>query len=211
MVDHAFDQHATRYDQWYDNFPNTFACELSALRCVLPQPGLWVEIGVGTGRFAAALGISLGIDPAPSMAALARQRGIDVIEGIAEALPLASESIDCAFFITVLCFVTDLKKAIEEAARILRPGGSCIIGMLRADSPLGQALQATAQDDVFFRSAHLRDVDEVIRAVKRANLHLVQSAQSLFGPPEQFESHAITHQAGHHRGSFVALRAIKRS
>ena len=54
----------------------------------------WLDVGVGTGRFAHALGIPVGVDPSPNMLALAAARGIVTHEARAEALPFAPESFD---------------------------------------------------------------------------------------------------------------------
>ena len=86
----AFDRQATRYDVWYDT-PSGVAIlqeELDALRPLLaglPHP--WLEVGVGSGRFASALGAEYGIDPAMGALALAAGRGIRVTAARAEALP----------------------------------------------------------------------------------------------------------------------------
>jgi len=70
-----------------------YLSELEAVRSMLPVDGTGIEIGVGTGRFAAPLGIKLGLEPSKSMASLARQRGIEVVEGEAEALPFEDGSL----------------------------------------------------------------------------------------------------------------------
>jgi hypothetical protein len=84
-----FDGHADRYDAWFDppDGKTLFENELAALRL------LWRdtfhparEIGVGTGRFAQALGIKHGVDPARSALALASARGVETIPGRGEAL-----------------------------------------------------------------------------------------------------------------------------
>lgn len=211
LTDNPFETSASIYDQWYDDFPTIFQSEILALRTLLPPPGQWVEIGVGTGRFAAELGIRVGIEPTEGMAILARNRGIDVIRGVAEALPLESACMDAVFFITTLCFVRDVQIAMAEAYRILKPGGSCIIGLLPLDSSLGQATQAQADDDLFFRDACLRTKDETLRALEAAGFTIQQSSQTLLGSPESFASCAPSQEHGHDRGSFVVFRAIKGS
>ncbi len=60
----VFDSQAVRYDAWYDTPTGAaaFADELVALRPLLtglPRP--WLEVGLGTGRFAAALHDRLGL------------------------------------------------------------------------------------------------------------------------------------------------------
>jgi SAM-dependent methyltransferase len=83
----VFDENAAAYDAWFDENPSIYRMELEAVRGFIPAIGEGLEIGVGTGRFALPLGITIGVEPSPRMAALARQRGIEVREGIAEALP----------------------------------------------------------------------------------------------------------------------------
>lgn len=48
--------------------------------------------------------------------------------GYAEKLPLADESVDFIFSHTVFEHVTDLRAALSECRRVLRPGGSILIG-----------------------------------------------------------------------------------
>jgi len=209
MDDNPFELRAHEYDLWYDQFPDTFRSEILAIRALLPTAGEWVEIGVGTGRFAAELGIPTGVEPTEGMAALARSRGIVVIQGVAESLPLESSSKDAVFFIATLCFVQDLHLALGEAFRILRPGGHCIVGLLPLDSPLGQLTLAHADEDAFFRHANLRTKSEVFQALEDAGFTVGQTMQTLLGSPERFEVEIQFSKTGHDRGSFVVLRASK--
>lgn len=209
MNDNPFETRAREYDTWYDKFPNVFRSEILAIRAVLPPAGGWVEIGVGTGRFATELGIPMGVDPSEGMAALARRRGIHVVQGSAEALPIDSKSVDAVFFITTLCFVQDLQLALAQAFRILRPGGRCVVGLLPLDSPLGQLTLAHADKDVFFRHAHLRTRSEVFQALENAGFATQQKMQTLFGPPENFEVDVQSPIAGCDDGSFVAICASR--
>ncbi|MDY6943802.1 MAG: SAM-dependent methyltransferase, partial [Pseudomonadota bacterium] len=70
----AFEVNSRRYDDWFGRHPAVYQSELLAVRAVLPPEGLGLEIGVGTGRFAAPLGIQVGLDPAASMLSQALQR-----------------------------------------------------------------------------------------------------------------------------------------
>jgi hypothetical protein len=60
--DALFEQHSGRYEAWFDAHDETYVSELLALRIFVPLTGRGLEIGVGSGRFAAALGIQVGID-----------------------------------------------------------------------------------------------------------------------------------------------------
>ncbi len=113
-----FNEHAREYDNWYDSSP-LFDIELEAIRATtvqLMQPGL--EIGVGPGRFAQALNIEFGLDPALSPLQLAKDRSIISINGIGEQLPVRMQSIGTVFLFFTLCFLTDP----EMVFRFLRSG-----------------------------------------------------------------------------------------
>ena len=71
------------YDAWYDRHPALYRTELAALQRVVPS-GMGLEIGVGTGRFAAPLGVGFGLDPAIRMLRLAKERGLLVARGRGE-------------------------------------------------------------------------------------------------------------------------------
>ena len=48
---------------------------------------------------------------------------MQVLDAIAERLPLPDASVDAAVFAGVLCSVADPRRVLEEATRVLRPGG----------------------------------------------------------------------------------------
>ncbi|MGW0582454.1 class I SAM-dependent methyltransferase, partial [Streptomyces sp. NPDC002920] len=56
-------------------------------------------------------------------AALRADVPVDVVPGVAEALPLKSEAFDAAVVALVLCSVRDVPRALGELRRVLRPGG----------------------------------------------------------------------------------------
>jgi SAM-dependent methyltransferase len=101
----AFEKNVAKYDAWFEKNREIFSAELEAIKGFIPSFGKGVEIGVGTGRFAASLGITIGVEPSPGMAELARQRGVEVIEGVAEVLPFAEETFNFILMVTVDCFL----------------------------------------------------------------------------------------------------------
>jgi hypothetical protein len=68
LMNHAsldFDSLASAYDAWFeDEGKLIFAIEIRGFQKALPLlPKPWLEIGVGSGRFAQSLGIEIGLDP----------------------------------------------------------------------------------------------------------------------------------------------------
>ena len=82
-----FEKYPSRYEDWFEKNKFAFESELYAIREQLPKSDKGIEIGVGSGRFAAPLGIKIGIDPSKKMREIARKRGIEVINSVAENLP----------------------------------------------------------------------------------------------------------------------------
>ncbi len=65
-----FDGSAENYDLWFESREGKaiFENEKDCLRALLQiSKGLWLEVGVGSGRFAFSLGISEGADPSSGM------------------------------------------------------------------------------------------------------------------------------------------------
>jgi ubiquinone/menaquinone biosynthesis C-methylase UbiE len=95
--------------------------------------GRVLEIGPGTGASFAYLQNDIewiGIEPNPYMHSYLREeaqrqgmQSIELIEGAAENLPLADESVDAVISNYVLCSVSNLPQALQEIHRILKPEG----------------------------------------------------------------------------------------
>jgi len=60
----VFEEHAAEYDEWHDEHHAAYKAEILALRSLIPSCGTGLEVGAGTGRFAAPLGIKIGVEPA---------------------------------------------------------------------------------------------------------------------------------------------------
>ena len=202
----AFEHHVDRYEAWFDKYPHAYQSEISAIRAVLPPFKRGIEVGVGTGRFALPLDIRFGIEPARAMARLARQRGIIVARGVAEALPLRTKSVDLVLFVTTLCFVDDPLQALREAFQVLQSGGFLLIGMVDGDSPLGRLYQSRRFSNPFYEDARFYGADAVIDMIKNAGFMEPVIHQTLFRLPADLkEPDAI--RPGYGQGSFIVLRA----
>lgn len=200
-----FDEQAIDYDAWFEKHRDLYLAELEAVRSFIPASGSGVEIGVGTGRFAAALGIHIGVEPAPRMAELARQRGIEVLKGIAEALPFADGSFDFAVMVTVVCFLDDVARAFREAFRILKPNGILVIGFIDRESELGRQYNLRKEQSRFYRDASFYSVDEIELLLTEAGFSNFAYRQTLL-PDETVDLKVLE---GHNSGGFVVIRAKK--
>jgi len=69
-----FNKNVNKYEQWFIDHPLAYISELHAVQSLLPARGQGIEIGVGTGRFSAPLGIRQGIEPSEAIAALTKKR-----------------------------------------------------------------------------------------------------------------------------------------
>ena len=69
-----FENSVQEYDAWFDRHLPVYESEIRAIKEYIPPSGKGLEIGLGTGRFAAPLGIQVGVEPAGAMARIARKR-----------------------------------------------------------------------------------------------------------------------------------------
>jgi SAM-dependent methyltransferase len=204
LVDH-FQRTAASYDEWYDTHPVLFRTELAALRAALPRPGRGLEIGAGTGRFAAALSLRYGLDPSPAMLGRARHRGLRVVQGLGEALPFKSGSFDIALIVFVIEFVDDVGGFLAEAARVLRDRGRLVVGFMDKDSAWGRHFHKRSSAGRYF---HPPSPQELIGALGSAGLRFERSWQTLFAPPPDLRR-AERPRPGFGRGGLVVFRAAK--
>lgn len=202
----SFNQFADEYDGWFDTHPAVFQSELNALKKLVPKVGVGLEIGVGTGRFASALGVRYGIDPAAAMRAIAVSRGIQALDGKAELLPFPNNYFDFVLLITTLCFVHNSEMALHEARRILKPNGKIIIGMIDRDSKLGQSYGRKKQKNSFYQYAHFYSVNEVLELLRHTEFGITKIYQTLFAPLEDIQTmEPVT--KGYGEGGFVVIGA----
>jgi ubiquinone/menaquinone biosynthesis C-methylase UbiE len=130
-----FEKHADIYEEWFVSNKFAYESELQAIRAMLPKDGTGIEIGVGTGRFAAPLGIKIGVEPSKTMRKIAQKKGIEVVNGVAESIPFDNNQFDFALMVTTICFLDDIETSFKEVFRVLKPKALFIIGFILFEYP----------------------------------------------------------------------------
>ncbi len=203
-----FEKYAEKYDQWFDKNKSSYKSELQAVKELLPKSRNGIEIGVGSGRFAAPLGIKLGIDPSKNMGKIAQKRGIEFIEGVAESLPFPDSQFDFVLMVTTICFLNDVEKSLEEANRVLKSGGYLIIGFIDANSLLGKFYKKQRNESTFYKDAIFYSVKEVVSYMEKAHFRDFSFRQTLFQSSVKLKDIEPV-KKGYGEGSFVVIRGVK--
>ena len=204
----SFENNVDKYEAWFDRNRAAYESELEAIRALLPKSGEGLEVGVGTGRFAAPLGLRVGIDPAKAMGKLAMKRGIEVRYGVGENLPCEDSSFDFVLLVTTTCFLDDVPAAFGEAYRVLKSGGCIVVGFIDRESSLGKVYEQRKQDNEFYRDATFLSVSEVVSHLKQAGFRGFVFRQTIFQNPTEMKQ-ADPVRSGYGEGSFVVVRAKK--
>ena len=181
-----FDNLAREYDAWFDREGRLiFSDEVWAFQSLLKSlPKPWLEIGVGSGRFAQALGIETGVDRSIKLVEMARRRGINTFLGRGDQELFEEGSFGTVFLIVTLCFLDSPLNVLQEANRILRPGGKIVLGFVLKESPWGQFYQAKkAQGHRFYRYANFYRCHEVVRLLVQAGFVIDNIVSTLFQKP----------------------------
>lgn len=156
-----------------------------------------LEIAIGTGRNLPLYPESArvtGVELSPAMLDVARGRArdhgrkVDLRVGDAQALDFPDQSFDCVVSTLSLCTIPDPRKAVAEARRVLRPGGSFRL-LEHVRSPrFGVRMLQHALQPVFCRFGGdnlLREPLEpleaagfVVEVVERSKLGIVERIQA---------------------------------
>jgi SAM-dependent methyltransferase len=203
-----FEAEWQRYEAWFARHEAAYLSELLALRAFVPWSGRGLEIGVGTGRFAAPLGIRVGIDPSPAMLAVAAARGLAVVQGAAEDLPFASASFDHALVVTTICFVESPARMLAEAHRVLNPRGRLVIGFIDSESQIGRDYLAHQAESVFYREATFYSAGEVEGLLRDSGFAVSAWGQTLSRPLAEIRA-VEPLRPGRGQCAFVAVCADK--
>lgn len=163
----SFDRIADRYDTTRGGTER--GGRMARAVAPLLQPGLVVEIGVGTGAVALPLRDLghpvVGVDLSPAMLRHARGRlGPRVAVADGYRLPVPTRAVPNALVVWVLQLVPDVAGFLAEAGRIVAPGGRLVV------VPAGSPVEGDEIDQV------LRPMHEALRPPRSRAEHVVAAA-----------------------------------
>jgi SAM-dependent methyltransferase len=168
VVEEAVD--AAAYDSWYRTPRGKWIgeTEFRLLRELLrPKRGeSLLDVGCGTGhftrRFASDLALeTVGLDPDVGWLGFARTHGAGTERyciGSAESLPFADRTFDYTVSVTALCFVDNVRQAVNEILRVTRKRFA--IGLLNRHSLLYLQKGRRGGSGAYF-GAHWHTPDEI--------------------------------------------------
>ena len=205
-----FDDLASAYDAWFEEEGKLlFEIEVRAFQEILPSlPRPWLEIGLGSGRFAQALRIESGIDPSIRLAEMARRRGVAVFLGTGEQEPFENESFGTVFLIVTLCFVDSPLDTLREAHRILVTGGKVVLGLVLRGSPRGRFYEVKKREGHrFYKYARFYRYNDVVKLLEQAGFTVERVISTLFQKPGGVKYMELPRSGFHPGAGFTVLVA----
>jgi SAM-dependent methyltransferase len=134
------------YLQERDGRVLTFERHLRPLEKLKPPPGRLLDVGAYTGVFveiAARHGWDAwGLEPSRWAVSVAREQGLQMIEGTLESAALPEASYDVITLWDVIEHVTDPFAELRRAYRMLRPGGLLVLHTMDIDSRFARLMGA---------------------------------------------------------------------
>ena len=203
-----FDEHYKEYEKWFNLNKNTYLSEIKAIRDFIPQYKKGMEVGIGSGLFALPLGIKDGVEPSENMRVLARSRGLNAIDGVAERLPYASNTYDFVLMVTTICFVDDVKISLFAIRRVLKQGGKLIVAFIDKDSPLGESYLKNKEDSLFYKDANFYSTNTILSLLNECGFKNPQIRQTVYGKLSDINE-VQDFKDGYGEGSFVIISVEK--
>jgi len=182
-----FDDEQARAIETVYSTADVVAQRRAVLEALALRPGERVlDIGVGPGYLACQMaevvgagGLVRGVDPSPSMLAIAGRRRpgagaapVELADGDATALPFPDASFDAAVSTQVYEYVADMPAALAEARRVLAPGGRLLV----LDTDWDSVVWRSGDDARMARVLEAWDAHLVHRDLPRRLPSLLQAA-----------------------------------
>ena len=152
----------------YENATGPNAPELVFEAVAEVSPRRFLEVGCGPGELAARVQRELAadvvaVDTSERMVELAREEGVDARVGDVQDLPFRNGEFDCAVAAWMLYHVPDVERALDELARVLRPGGR-LIAVTNYSDHLQELKDLVGAPPGGFRNFVGEDAERLLRA-----------------------------------------------
>lgn len=187
---HVFDLYAERYDQWYE-LPfgrSVYSLEVECLRRLYEGLGPSLEVGVGSGRFAQALGVQYGVDTSQELLKKAKKRSIIAIKARAEELPFKDKTFRNLLMVVSLCFFEKPIEALLESRRVLKESGTLILGLVLSESPWADFYRRKAkQGHPLYSVARFYSFEEIKGMLLQSGFRISRTMTTLFESPQDTE------------------------
>lgn len=195
-VQSAFGALAPVYDTWYHTSLGKYVwtVEAVAVHAMLPQKvnDVVVDIGVGTGMSLSLLqpfsSQIVGVDNSWQMVNIAYQKNqenqeVHLVIGDGENLPFRSKVADLIMGMTVLEFLPNPDRFLQEVQACLHPKGWLILGILTSTNlwALERRIRSFAQPDVF-SYAKFPSPWQLIRRLYRNGFYRVRYRGAVYAP-----------------------------
>ena len=209
--DNVFQKRADEYDSWYED-SILFDTELAAIQDItVPLAKPRVELGIGPGRFASQLGVTIGIDPAPAALRHAMKRRITPVAGIGEHLPIQTATVGTLYMLFTLCFLVDPARVLAECFRVLKKEGCLVIGLVPAQSPWGKSLESKKnKGNPFYKHARFYTIKQCMDMLKQADFELIESHSTLLQPPGNIEQLEPSRPGSNEQAGFCVVVVRKK-
>lgn len=210
----AFDQVAGFYDDWYSHPQGrqVFKAELRALESLVPDSGLGLEVGAGTGVFAESLTDEgrtiICLDPSRAMLANAKERKMPAIMGVGENIPITKRAVGFTYMVTTIEFLENPVAALKQVMETTKKDAPLTILFINADSAWGSLYrQIGVKGDPVFRYAKLRSLREVREILVDAGYVIQESVGTLTTGPAELDVGNELKEPGPETG-VVVVRAL---
>ena len=189
-----FDIVSSNYDDWYlhPRGKQVFDAECKLLNLLIPSEGIGLEIGSGTGIFAEKFTNSLRqiicLDISKGMLAESIKRGLYIIRGSANNIPIKNNLIDFSYMVTVIEFLNNPLKMFREVKTVIKHDASLTILFINRESPWGELyLKLGKENNPVYSKAHIYDYQEILVKIIEGGFKPINAIGTLTTKPEEFE------------------------
>lgn len=184
---------AARYDAWFAT-PVGRAMDAAEARAVLAlaaaRPGeRALDAGCGTGIYTRRLAERgarvTGVDTNPEMLAAARIKApaATLVEADVTDLPFADAEFDLGLAVTLLCFVDDPGRAVDELVRVTMPGRRVVLAELNRCLWAAWRRAKAWRGSGTWREAHFYSPRPLAGLLREAGVERVRTEAAAYLPP----------------------------